>query len=122
MTALFHVCQSFAVYVDVYVLMKQAQWITICLLFCAITGVVVSAPQSNSQLTSTTNSSVSCLGNNGIRDLLAGRDGRDGLTGRDGIPGPPGTSGRDGIIGQKGEKGDRGNPGVVGPQGSPWSC
>ena len=98
--------------------MKQAQWITICLMLCAITGVAVSAPQADNRLTSTTNSSVSCKGNNGIRDLLAGRDGRDGLTGRDGIPGPPGTPGRDGINGQKGDKGERGDPGVVGPQGA----
>ena len=78
----------------------------------------MSAPQADSQLTSTTNSSVSCKGNNGIHELLAGRDGRDGLTGRDGIPGPPGTPGRDGINGQKGDKGERGDPGVVGPQGA----
>ena len=70
--------------------MKQEQWIGICLLFCAITGVVASAPQADSQLASTTNSSASCLGNNGIHDLIAGRDGHDGLTGA-GTP-----AGRDG--------------------------
>ena len=105
-------------FLHVDVIMKQAQWITICLMLCAITGVAVSAPQADNRLTSTTNSSVSCKGNNGIRDLLAGRDGRDGLTGRDGIPGPPGTPGRDGINGQKGDKGERGDPGIVGPQGA----